>query len=52
MPMLGGPDGRTLFVTTQRRLLSTAGLKAEPLAGHLLALRVDVPAKPVNLAAV
>jgi sugar lactone lactonase YvrE len=52
MPMLGGADGRTLFVTCQRRLLSPEALKAEPLAGDLLAVRVDVPAKTVNLAAV
>jgi sugar lactone lactonase YvrE len=43
MPMLGGADRRTLFVTSQRRFLSAEGLKAEPLAGDLLALRVDVP---------
>jgi sugar lactone lactonase YvrE len=52
MPMLGGADGRTLFITCQRRLLAANALKAEPLAGDLLAVRVDVPAKPVNLAAV
>jgi sugar lactone lactonase YvrE len=52
MPMLGGPDGRTLFVTSQRRLLSVERLRAEPLAGDLLALRVDAPAGPVHLAAV
>ncbi len=52
MPMLGGPDGRTMFITCQRRLLSPDALKHEPLAGDLLAVRVDVPARPVNLAAV
>jgi L-arabinonolactonase len=52
MPMLGGADGRTLFVTCQRRLLSAEALKREPLAGDLLAVRVDVPAKSVNLAAI
>lgn len=43
MPMLGGSDGRTLFITSQRRFLSAEQLKAEPLAGDLLAVRVDVP---------
>jgi sugar lactone lactonase YvrE len=52
MPMLGGPDGRTLFVTCQRRLLPAEALGREPLAGDLLAVRVEVPAGPVNLAAI
>ena len=52
MPMLGGSDGRTMFITSQRRLLSPDALKREPLAGHLLAARVDVPARAVNLAAI
>lgn len=52
MPMLGGADGRTMFITTQRRLLTAERLKAEPLAGDLLAVRVDMPAKPVNLVAI
>jgi sugar lactone lactonase YvrE len=43
MPMLGGADRRTLFVTSQRRFLSADRLKQEPLAGDLLAVRVDVP---------
>jgi sugar lactone lactonase YvrE len=43
MPLLGGADRRTLFVTSQRRFLSAERLKAEPLAGDLLAVRVDVP---------
>jgi sugar lactone lactonase YvrE len=44
MPMLGGRDGHTLFVTSQRRYLGREQLKAEPYAGDLLAVRVDVPA--------
>ncbi|MCP4561706.1 MAG: SMP-30/gluconolactonase/LRE family protein [Bosea sp.] len=40
MPMLGGRDGRTLFVTSQRRFLGTRVLKQETLAGQLLATRV------------
>ena len=51
MPLLGGADGRTLFITSQRRLLDPAQLAAQPLAGDLLAVRVDVRAAPVHLAA-
>ncbi|MCM0019743.1 MAG: SMP-30/gluconolactonase/LRE family protein, partial [Tagaea sp.] len=40
MPALGGADGRTLFVTSQRRVLSREGIVREPLAGDLLAVRV------------
>jgi sugar lactone lactonase YvrE len=40
MPMLGGVDGRTLYITSQRRFLSIAALRSEPLAGQLLAVRV------------
>jgi sugar lactone lactonase YvrE len=43
MPMLGGRDGCTLFVTSQRRFLSRERLKAEPLAGDLVAVRAEVP---------
>jgi sugar lactone lactonase YvrE len=46
MPALGGSDGRTLFITSQRRFLGPERLAAEPLAGDLLAVRVDVPAHP------
>jgi sugar lactone lactonase YvrE len=49
MPELGGADGRTLFVTSQRRVLARDGLAREPLAGDLLALRVPFEAAPVNL---
>jgi sugar lactone lactonase YvrE len=49
MPMLGGSDGRTLFVTSQRRFLSAEQLNAEPLAGDLLAVRVDVPGQPMSM---
>jgi sugar lactone lactonase YvrE len=43
MPMLGGRDRQTLFVTSQRHYLTREQLKAEPFAGDLLALRVDIP---------
>ena len=50
MPCFGGPDLRTLFVTTARLGRPEAELAAQPLAGCVLALRVDVPGLPVNFA--
>jgi len=50
MPMFGGADGSTLFVTSQRRFLTAEALRAEPFAGDLLAVRVDAVAAPVALA--
>jgi len=38
---LGGPEMRTLFITTARKFLDRAQLRAEPLAGAVLA--IDVP---------
>jgi sugar lactone lactonase YvrE len=52
MAILGGRDGSTLFVTSQRRFLSSAALAAEPLAGDLLALRVPAAARNPFLAGV
>jgi sugar lactone lactonase YvrE len=43
---LGGPDLRTLYITTARKFLSDAQLAAEPLAGAVLAVDVDVPGLP------
>ena len=43
---LGGRDLRTLFITTARQKLDAATLRAEPEAGHLLAVRVEVPGTP------
>jgi sugar lactone lactonase YvrE len=51
MPMLGGRDKRTLFVTSQRRYLSREQLQAEPFAGDLLAVRVDVPGPSTQFSA-
>ena len=42
----GGPDYRTLFVTTASRAMSAARLASEPLAGHVLALDVGVAGFP------
>jgi len=50
---LGGEDMRTLFVTTTSQNLTDAERAAQPLAGALLAVDVDVPGLPephVNLA--
>lgn len=45
----GGEDLRTLFVSTASRGLTDAELAAQPLAGAILALRVDVPGLPEPL---
>lgn len=50
MPCFGGEDGRTLYVTTARDGRPEAELAAQPLAGRVLSLRVDVPGLPVHFA--
>lgn len=50
MPCFGGADLRTLFVTTSRENRPAAELAAQPLAGCVLKLAVDVPGLPVNMA--
>jgi len=50
MPCFGGPDLRTLHVTTARHGRPAAELAAQPLAGCVLSLRVPVPGLPVNFA--
>jgi len=42
----GGPDLRTLYVTTARQKLSADELAAQPLAGAVFALRVATPGLP------
>lgn len=42
----GGPDLRTLFITTARTGLTPEQLEAEPLAGGLFAATVDGPGAP------
>lgn len=44
----GGPDLRTLFLTTARAGLDRAGLERHPGSGALFALRVDLPGRPVT----
>ncbi len=51
MPCFGGPALDTLYVTTARAKRPAAELAAEPWAGCVLALRVDVPGLPANFCA-
>lgn len=48
MPCFGGADRRTLYITTAREKRPADELAAQPLAGCVLALRVDVPGLPAN----
>jgi sugar lactone lactonase YvrE len=50
MPCFGGPDLRTLFVTTASAKRPADELAQQPLAGCVLSLRVNVPGLPVNFA--
>jgi sugar lactone lactonase YvrE len=50
MPCFGGPDLRTLYVTTASANRPPQELAHTPLAGRVLRLRVDVPGLPVNFA--
>lgn len=45
----GGTDGRTLFATTAAKHLDAAARATEPHAGHLFAMRVDVPGQRNHL---
>ena len=50
MPCFGGPDLKTLYITTSREKRPAAELDATPWAGCVLSLQVDVPGLPANLA--
>ena len=50
MPCFGGPGLTTLYVTTARQNRPAAELIAQPWAGCVLALDVDVPGLPANFA--
>ena len=50
MPCFGGPDLKTLYVTTAREKRPAAELAEQPFAGCVLALEVDVAGLPVNFA--
>lgn len=43
---LGGPELKTLYITTARKFIDDAGLQAEPWAGSVLACEVDVAGLP------
>jgi len=45
----GGPELRTLFITSARVDLSTAQLEREPLAGGLFAIELDQPGVPPSV---
>lgn len=49
MPCFGGPDLRTLYITTARQNRPADELAAQPLAGRVLTLRVSVPGLPAHL---
>ncbi len=48
MPCWGGPDLKTLFITTSRQGRSPQELAQHPDAGCVFAMRVAVPGLPVN----
>ena len=47
MPAFGGPDLRTLFITTARQGRPAEEVAEQPWAGCVLQLRVEVPGLPV-----
>jgi len=47
MPCFGGPDMKTIFVTSLRHDLPADVLAAKPLSGGIFAVRVDVAGVPV-----
>ena len=51
MPAFGGAELKTLYITTAREHRPAEELAAQPLAGCVLALSVDVPGLSVNFAA-
>jgi sugar lactone lactonase YvrE len=51
MPCFGGPDLRTLFVTTAHENRPAAELTSDPWAGRVLHMRVAVPGLPANFVA-
>ena len=43
---LGGPELKTLYITTARKFLDSQTLEQEPLSGSVLAIEIDVPGLP------
>ena len=50
MPCFGGTDLKTLYITTARENRPADELAAQPLAGCVLTLRVEVPGLPAHVA--
>ncbi|EHR69207.1 gluconolactonase [Burkholderiales bacterium JOSHI_001] len=50
MPCFGGPDLRTLYITTARAHRPAEELARQPLAGCVLQARVEVPGLPAHMA--
>jgi len=50
MPCFGGPDLKTLYITTAREKRPPEELAIQPLAGCVLQCRVDVPGLPAHVA--
>ena len=48
MPCFGGPDGRTLYLTSARQGRPAEELAAMPHSGCVLSAQVDVPGLPAN----
>lgn len=44
--MIGGPDLKTLYITSSWDGLDESARAAQPLAGHVFALEIDVPGLP------
>ena len=51
MPCFGGDDLKTLFITTARHSRAPEELQAQPQAGCVMAMRVEVAGLPVNFVA-
>ena len=47
-PCFGGPDLKTIFITSLRHDLPPAVLAAKPLSGGIFSIRVDVPGVPIS----
>ena len=47
-PCFGGPDLKTIFITSLRHDLSAEVLAAKPLSGGIFSIRVDVPGVPIS----
>jgi sugar lactone lactonase YvrE len=48
-PAFGGKDLKTMYITSAREGMSAAELAAEPMAGSVFAIELDVPGLPENL---